>query len=129
MPGYGLLDEDAGQGLLPWSWATERLATASAYWVAQRRATSWPTRAARSARATPHEAVVVEGTAERVTAPDELARLSAAYQRKYGAPPPDPAANPVFAVRPLVAFGHALEFAPLMPDGGRPTGSLRSGGQ
>ncbi len=28
MPGYGILDAASGKGLLPWSWASERLAKA-----------------------------------------------------------------------------------------------------
>ncbi|MCO6452961.1 MAG: pyridoxamine 5'-phosphate oxidase family protein [Caldilineales bacterium] len=31
--GYGLLDEREGSGLLPWSWAQERLISARNYWV------------------------------------------------------------------------------------------------
>lgn len=38
MPGYGLLGPDQGTGLLPWSWAEERLRTSHDYWVA----TVWP---------------------------------------------------------------------------------------
>jgi hypothetical protein len=38
MPGYGLLGPAEGSGLLPWSWAEERLAASHDYWVA----TSWP---------------------------------------------------------------------------------------
>jgi PPOX class probable F420-dependent enzyme len=38
MPGYGIAGPDAGSGLLPWSWAAERLAQARNYWVA----TVWP---------------------------------------------------------------------------------------
>jgi PPOX class probable F420-dependent enzyme len=34
MPGYGIVDADQGTGLLPWSWATERLARSHDYWVA-----------------------------------------------------------------------------------------------
>src|ERR1700674_5664184 len=34
MPGYGLLDADQGTGLLPWSWAVERLTRSHDYWVA-----------------------------------------------------------------------------------------------
>src|SRR4030042_4377727 len=34
MPGYGILEADAGRGLLPWSWATERIAKSHNYWVA-----------------------------------------------------------------------------------------------
>ena len=37
MPGYGILDADAGRGLLPWSWATERMARSHNYWVATTR--------------------------------------------------------------------------------------------
>lgn len=38
MPGYGILPADQGTGLLPWSWALERLRGSHDYWVA----TVWP---------------------------------------------------------------------------------------
>ena len=38
MPGYGILGADEGTGLLPWSWARERLERSHDYWVA----TVWP---------------------------------------------------------------------------------------
>jgi hypothetical protein len=38
MPGYGILGPEEGTGLLPWSWAEERLLTSRNYWVA----TVWP---------------------------------------------------------------------------------------
>jgi len=38
MPGYGTLPAAEGTGLLPWSWATDRLTTSHDYWVA----TTWP---------------------------------------------------------------------------------------
>ncbi|HEX2043632.1 MAG TPA: pyridoxamine 5'-phosphate oxidase family protein [Acidimicrobiales bacterium] len=38
MPGYGVVGPDQGSGLLPWSWAEERLAASRYYWVA----TVWP---------------------------------------------------------------------------------------
>lgn len=38
MPGYGLLGPNQGTGLLPWSWAEERLRDSHDYWVA----TVWP---------------------------------------------------------------------------------------
>jgi hypothetical protein len=38
MPGYGIRGPDEGTGLLPWSWAVERLTASHDYWVA----TSWP---------------------------------------------------------------------------------------
>jgi PPOX class probable F420-dependent enzyme len=38
MPGYGILGPSEGSGLLPWSWATWRLAESHDYWLA----TVWP---------------------------------------------------------------------------------------
>jgi pyridoxamine 5'-phosphate oxidase-like protein len=38
MPGYGMLPADQGTGLLPWSWATDRLRESHDYWVAS----GWP---------------------------------------------------------------------------------------
>jgi hypothetical protein len=38
MPAYGILPADEGEGLLPWSWAVERLEAARNYFVA----TNWP---------------------------------------------------------------------------------------
>lgn len=37
MPEYGLLPEDQGRGLLPWSWAEERLVRSRNYWIATTR--------------------------------------------------------------------------------------------
>jgi len=37
MPSYGILDADSGRGLLPWSWASERIAKSHNYWVATTR--------------------------------------------------------------------------------------------
>src|SRR5687767_2835628 len=34
MPGYGIQGPDEGSGLLPWSWAIERLTASHDYWVA-----------------------------------------------------------------------------------------------
>src|SRR5690348_7591741 len=33
MPGYGIKGPSEGTGLLPWAWATERLASARNYWL------------------------------------------------------------------------------------------------
>ena len=38
MPGYDLPAADSGRGVMPWSWAAERLVGAHNYWLA----TSWP---------------------------------------------------------------------------------------
>lgn len=38
MPGYGILGPTEGTGLLPWSWAKERLGRSHDYWIAS----TWP---------------------------------------------------------------------------------------
>jgi hypothetical protein len=42
MPDYGVLDAQSGQGLLLWSWATKRLASARNYWIATARPDGYP---------------------------------------------------------------------------------------
>ena len=113
MPGYGIVGPTQGGGLLPWSWAEERLTASRNYWVAS----SWPdgrphampvwgvwhdgafwfssSRRSRKARnlaadsrcvvTTEHaaEPVVVEGTAELVTDPAALGRMLALENAKY----------------------------------------------
>jgi PPOX class probable F420-dependent enzyme len=114
MPGYGIVGPTGGRGLLPWSWAEERLRGSRSYWVASR----WPdgrphampvwgvwhdvalwfsssrgSRKARNLAADPRcvvttedaeEPVVVEGLAEVVTDPAALATLLALENAKYG---------------------------------------------
>ncbi len=130
MPGYG---EYAikGRGLIPWSWAVERLAKAHSYWVSTVRpdgrphvmpvwglwqddsfyfSTGTESRKARNLAANPHcvvhvepakEAVIVEGVAEAVTDPALLKRLCDVYNGKYDW---DAEGWPFYAVRPRVAF-------------------------
>jgi len=38
MPGYGVVPEDQGSGLLPWAWAEQRLVASHDYWLAS----LWP---------------------------------------------------------------------------------------
>ena len=135
MPGYGLSPAEDGDGLLPWTWAIERLERAHSYWVATSRPNGPPhlaavwglwrdgafhfstggrSRKARNLAAEPRcvvtpdhaeESVVVEGVASPTTDPATLSTLLAAYRHKYGTGFPDPAQNPVFTVRPHVVFG------------------------
>lgn len=113
MPGYGILDADRGSGLLPWSWAEERLAATRNYWLA----TVWPdgrphvmpvwavwhlgalwfssslrSRKIRNLRANAAcvattegaaDPVVLEGTAEIVTDLDQIAEFLARSNAKY----------------------------------------------
>ena len=134
MPGYGVAGADEGGGLLPWSWAEERLTEALRYWVATAGpggaphvmplwaiwldgsvwfSTGTGSRKARNLRADPRcavhtdgeDPVVVNGVAEFVTEQSEVARMSESYVRKYPAPPPDPSENPIVRVRPRVVIG------------------------
>jgi Pyridoxamine 5'-phosphate oxidase len=114
MPGYGTKGPTEGRGLLPWSWAEERLTRSHDYWVATVRPDGrphlmpvwavWDDRAlwwssglasskARNIEADPRctiatdnawEPVVLEGVAERVTDHDALARFIGLENEKYG---------------------------------------------
>ncbi len=113
MPGYGILDAAAGTGLLPWAWATERLASSRNYFVSTVSPDGRPHMAAvwgvwledafyfstgpRSRKArnlavesrcviSPEgagESVIVEGIATPETDRDVLERFAAAYKDKY----------------------------------------------
>ena len=108
MPGYGTLPAGEGSGLLPWSWAEERLARSHDYWLATVTTHGAPhlmpvwavwhedrlwfssangSRKARNLRAdarctfstdNPLEPVVVQGRAERITGDDDLRAMLAA---------------------------------------------------
>ncbi len=139
MPGYGLRAAGEGTGLLPWSWAEERLIASRNYWVT----TVWPdgrphvmpvwgmwhdssfwfssskpSRKARNLFANPRctiatedaaNPVVVEGVAELIDDPNDLATMLALenekYSTDYGIETLDPALNSAFRVRPKWAFG------------------------
>ena len=113
MPGYGIAGPEAGTGLLPWSWAVERLTGSHDYWLATVGPEGHPhvmpvwgvwhdggvwfssglrSRKARNLAAQPactlttddaQQPVVVEGEAERVTDPDRLRAFAAAIDAKY----------------------------------------------
>ena len=131
MPGYGLAPASAG--LLPWSWAEERLAGSLRYWLSTVRPDGGPhamavwavwldgalrfsigehSRKARNLERDPRcvvttegaeEAVVVEGVAERIASRRDRERLERMYVEKYGSGYPSD--SWLFAVRPQVAFG------------------------
>lgn len=115
MPGYGTLPAAQGTGLLPWSWAVERLTRSHDYWVATVRPDGSPhvmpvwgvwlddaawfssavaSRKARNLAQDPrctlatddaHEPVVLEGISERVTDADVIQRFTDAVNAKYDA--------------------------------------------
>jgi PPOX class probable F420-dependent enzyme len=114
MPGYGTLPAGEGRGLLPWSWAEERLSASHDFWLATVTPAGVPhlmpvwgiwragrlwfssssgSRKSRNLAADPRctvstgdpgEPVVVQGRAERVTDRDALADLLVAENEKYG---------------------------------------------
>jgi len=132
IPGYGIAGEKEGRGLLPWTWADERLTKGHNYWVATTRPDGRPhlmpvwgvwwkgafwfstgekTVKARNLAANPHcvicpdrgdEAVILEGQAELVPASPALADLWKVYKQKYAW---DVKNSPFYAVRPSAAFG------------------------
>lgn len=138
MPGYGTLPAEEGTGLLPWSWAEERLVRSHDYWLATVMPSGAPhlmpvwavwhedrlwfssSNGSRKARnladeprctlstEDPVEPVVVQGRAERITNQEELERMLAAENAKYGTDygidMVDPTFNSVFALTPEWAF-------------------------
>jgi PPOX class probable F420-dependent enzyme len=114
MPGYGILAADQGSGLLPWSWAADRLTSARNYWVTS----VWPdgrphsmpvwgmwddsvlwftsgirSRKVRNLTADPRcvvttedagDPVVIEGTATIVTDRGSIRRVLDMMNEKYG---------------------------------------------
>ncbi|PYR37440.1 MAG: pyridoxamine 5'-phosphate oxidase [Acidobacteria bacterium] len=133
MPGYGL--PSGRKGLLPWSWAEQRLRRSHNYWMITAKPDGSPhampvwgiwvdgrfffstgrtSRKARNLFAHPScvvctersaEAVIVEGTAAEIDDAEALKRLAPVYHRKYAPWKLDPEMGPVFEVRPRVIFG------------------------
>lgn len=133
MPGYGILDDNSGKGLLAWSYAVERLTNARSYWVSTTRPDGRPhsmpvwgvwltdrfyfssgsqSRKARNLAANSYcvvgvepadEAIILEGVAELVSDPELKKRFNKAYSVKYNWDT-EGFDEPVYAVTPKVAF-------------------------
>jgi pyridoxine/pyridoxamine 5'-phosphate oxidase len=133
MPGYGIVSESEGDGLLPWSWAEGLLASARNYFLATTRPDGRPhvmviwglwqeesfrfstgktSRKAKNLAENPHcvvtieggeEAVIVEGVATAI-APADVARFNEAYKTKYDWDVSS-MSEPVYVVKPRVVFG------------------------
>ena len=133
MPGYGM--PASSKGLMPWTWAEERLRTSHNYYVMTVRPDTTPhampvwgiwvdnrfyfSTGAQSVKARnlaanascvictekSAEAVVVEGTASTVDSPARIIELSPYYSKKYKGYTLDPKMGPIFEVRPKVVFG------------------------
>jgi hypothetical protein len=137
--GYGILGPDEGKGLLPWSWAVDRLTKARNYFTATTRPNGRPhvavvwgnwiderfyfltfsaSRKARNLQANPNcvlcpesaqEAVIVEGVVEISTDPALIQRFADAYEAKYQEELGQ--ASKVYVVRPRVAFAFIADAA------------------
>jgi pyridoxamine 5'-phosphate oxidase-like protein len=139
MPGYGVLPAGEGTGLLPWSWAEEKLTASRNYWLVSVRPDGRPhampvwgmwhegafwfsssrqSRKSLNLSAASHcvvaiedtqNPVIVEGTAELITSPQDLAAMlaleNAKYSTDYGIELLDPAVNSSFRVTPRRVFG------------------------
>lgn len=135
MPGYGIAPADGGEGLLPWTWAVERIDAARNYWVATSSPDGVPhlaavwgvwvggalyfstgsqTVKARNLEASARcvvstedadEAVVIHGVAERVGDRAAVDCVRKMYVEKYADEFPDPREEPLFAVAPRTVVG------------------------
>lgn len=132
MPGYGL--PKGSKGLLPWSWAEERLQNSHNYWINTVRPDGGPhtmviwgvwlnnafyfstgtqSRKARNLKENPrciictekaHEAVIVEGVA-RLTKDSPQLQFFSHYQKKYKWDMSSMQDEPIYELRPSRAFG------------------------
>lgn len=129
MPGYGI--STSADGLLPWSWAEERLIAATRYWISSvspggaphtmpvwavwldgalwfstggrsRKALNLRERPACTAHPDGDDVVVLTGLA---SFDEDPAAMLEAYAAKYGETPPDPSENPIIRIRPTSVFG------------------------
>src|SRR3954462_3797433 len=133
MPGYGM--PTGAKGLLPWSWAEERLRKSHNYYLMTVRPDATPhampvwgiwadgrfycstgTKSVKARNlaanascvictANAAEAVVVEGTASPISDVARIAALSPQYSKKYKAFTLDPKMGPIFEIVPRVVFG------------------------
>src|SRR6266496_992089 len=132
MPGYGISRKK--MGMLPWKWAADRLTKSKQYFIATTRPDGTPhvmivwglwiedafwfstgrkSRKAQNLSVNPRcvvcsenseQAVILEGTVKIVEDAKVLKAVFAAYKKKYKIDPSG-MGEPVFRVRPRVAFG------------------------
>ncbi|HZU21199.1 MAG TPA: pyridoxamine 5'-phosphate oxidase family protein [Terriglobales bacterium] len=134
-PHYGIKAADEGSGLLPWSWAEERLERCRNFYLSTARADGRPhvmpiwglwldrkfffssgkeSQKAKNLASNPNcalatgdadEAVIVEGTVTLVTDRDLLQRFETAVAAKYNFEMSGYAEEPVYVLAPEKAFG------------------------
>ena len=133
MPGYGVVDARSGDGLLRWSWAVNRLSKTQNYFLSTVRNDGRPhvmpiwgvwvgsafyfSTGKKSVKARnlagnsscvlcpggADEAVILEGTAEKVASQTILKRFGAAYLAKYNFDVTT-MNEPVYVIHPKVVF-------------------------
>lgn len=132
MPGYGVVGEREGVGLLPWSFVEDRMTAARNYWIGSTKpggrphsapvwglwhdgafyfSTGVESRKGRNLAKNPavsvhlesgEEAVMFEGEVETVGDPKILKALDKAYKAKYGFPMQGPGV--IYRLKPETAF-------------------------
>ena len=133
IPDYGI--STSSQGLLPWSWAEQRLKRSKQYWFTTTLPDGSPhvmpiwgvwvdqafyfstgagTRKARNLARDPRcvvcnedsaQAVIVHGRAREVKSAARIAELGRPYARKYPPYKLDPQMGTVYEVKPAIVFG------------------------
>ena len=133
MPGYGLAPESAG--LLPWSWAEERLRNSRNFWIGTVTPDGQPhampvwaawhdgvlafstgqsAQKARNLATNPaitvttesaDEAVIIQGVATQDFDPTRHSATAEAYREKYGIEITSVPGSNIYLVRPRVVFG------------------------
>lgn len=131
-PGYGIAE--GSEGMLPWSWATERLAASRNYWISTTRPDGRPhampvwgiwldgtlyfgsgerSQKARNLQAkrevvahveSGDEVVIIEGVAEEMVDDEVAEPVNQEYERKYGWRAEAGDTSPLYAIRPRRAF-------------------------
>ena len=131
MPGYGI--SEARKGILPWSWAEERLANSRNYYLSTTRPDGHPhvmvvwgvcfggryyfstgdnSQKARNLRTNPDcvvvtdvltEAVILEGRVKKATGPKTLQEFARVYKQKYDWEM-DPNGGDIYVLQPAKVF-------------------------
>ena len=131
MPGYGISEES--EGILPWSWAEERLSSSRNYYLATTRPDARPhvmavwgvlfgaryyfstgegSQKARNLRTNPEcvvatdvltEAVILEGRVKKATGPKILQEFARVYKQKYDWEM-DPNGGDIYVLQPAKVF-------------------------
>jgi hypothetical protein len=120
LPGYGVVPANEGEGLLPWSWAEERLVESRNYWVATCRADGRPHlmavwgvwHGAEPWFSTGSESVKAKNLARDPAAPSAPTRRRSRHRRGHVERVADPALARVYEIYQAKYYGWSMEGEP-----------------